>query len=259
MLMYFPVPALQDLQPKDWITLIASLSAFTFSALSYWQRSGDSKIGIRKQLTDTIQRLTDINTSVAKYHALSKAKRDLEFPPNYVRLLNDQRRFLVRQAEFLSRRIRPLVSPFECLLIASAFDEIDDTIRAEEFFRRACDAADAIDRGIALRGHGQYLLARGRTDEGNGKFEASLQSFAGDSDHLRIYRAQTCERWAVQARGYGDDAVCERLLMRAVAEYAKLDHASRRDHEVDRVEKRLARVRAREGYDIASEDEQIST
>jgi hypothetical protein len=229
----------QQLQAKDWITLVASLSAVTFSALSYWQRSSAGKLILRKQLTDAIERLTDINADVAKYHAFSREKRESDFPPNYVSLLNSQRRFIVRQAEFLSRRIRSLVSPYEYLLIASAFDSLNESMRAEEFFRRASDTTEAIDRGIALRTHGRYLFGRGLPDEGRKKFEEALIAFAGESDHFRICRGHTFERWATQESERGDPECCGRLLGNAVREYTSIENPSRRGHEIGRVTPQL--------------------
>lgn len=232
--------SLQQLQPKDWITLVASLSAVTFSALSYWQRSSAGRMMVRKQLTDVVERLTDIAAEIAKYHAFPPERRQTDFPPSYVALLNDQRRFLVRQAEFLSRRIRPLVSPYEYLLIASAFDSLDDTVRAEEFFRLATDTSEAIDKGIALRSYAQYLFGRGLVDEARQKFDKALLAFNGDSDGLRAHRGHTCERWAAQERAWGDAESREHLLKRAIGEFSRLDNPSRRSHEVARINRQLA-------------------
>jgi len=230
---------LRRLQPKDWITLIASLSAFAFSLLSYWQKSAEGKIGLRKQLTDLIEKLTDISTEAAKYFGLPMSKREADYPPNYVRLKNDQRRFMVRQAEFLSRRIRRLVSPYEHLVIAGAFDSIDDTVRAEEFYQRASRAKDLLDRGIAIRGYARYLFNRGRPSEGRQKYKEAVRVFAGESDYLRMYRADTYERWASQEREWGDPTASLQLLRHAIEEYSRLDNPSRRDHEVGRVEAQL--------------------
>src|SRR5258708_35371352 len=87
--------ALATFQTRDWITLVASLGALILPVLTLCQKSGESRLALRKQLTDLLEKLTELNTEVAKF----RTKRD-DYPANYIPLLNDQRRFLVRQAAF---------------------------------------------------------------------------------------------------------------------------------------------------------------
>src|SRR5262249_2040551 len=146
-----------------------------------------------------------------------------EYPPNYLGLIADQRRFLVRQAEFVSRKIGGLVSPYEYLVIAGAFDAGGDTEQAERFFGRGINQADnAPDPGMAMRGFARYLFARGQVDEGRAQYERAIAAFAGDTDRWRFYRGNTYERLASQEHEWRDAARAEKAWQLASAEFGSL-------------------------------------
>ena len=151
------VAFLNKLEAKDWITMVASLIALAVSVLSYRQRSSEGRLALRKQLTDVLEKLSEMNTEAAMH----RLKPD-EYPVNYGGLLNDKRRFLVRQATFLIESVGNLVSPYEYLLVAGAYGDINDTFQAEAYFVQAMHASDdPIDKGIAIRGFARFLFAQG--------------------------------------------------------------------------------------------------
>jgi hypothetical protein len=220
--------------PKDWITLTASLLAILLSILSFRQRTGEGRLALRKQLTDLLEKLTELNTEIAKFRHL-RSKKD-EYPPNYDRLLNDQRRFLVRQAAFVASQIKDMISPYEYLVMAGAFDGVDDAFQAERYYQLATsNADDPLDRGIAVRGYARYLFIHGRTEEGRTQFIKAVECFNGESDLLHHYRADTYERWANQERDWSSEVEVNRLLEQASTEYGKLNNPTRRKYETERV------------------------
>lgn len=239
--------ALQDfsaffssLETKDWVTIGVSTAALLVSALGYVQKSVEGKLALRKQLTELLEKLTDLNTEVAKFRALSSKGKADEYPPNYVGLLGDQRRFLVRQAEFISRRIKRLVSPYECLAIAAAFDGVNDIFQAEHFYKRAIDSASPpLDKGIAIRSYARFLLGRGRLEEGRKEYSLALTTLKGGSDHLRESRGDTYERWADQEREWGNKEESDRLMREALREANTIDHPGRKSFQVSRLSERL--------------------
>src|SRR4051812_5995225 len=95
------------LQSKDWITLLASVSALIFSLLTFRQKKGEGQLALRKQLTELLEKLSELNTEISKYRSAQSKQND--YPANYVALMNDQRRLLVRQADFMSSKIPKLV------------------------------------------------------------------------------------------------------------------------------------------------------
>jgi hypothetical protein len=107
-----------SLEPKDRVSFAASGSALVFSLLSFFQKRSETSQARRKQLTDVLQKLSDLNTERAKFKSLEKKEG---YPPNYSNLIDDQRRFLVRQAAYISQNVRRFVSPYEYLVMAGAF------------------------------------------------------------------------------------------------------------------------------------------
>ncbi|PSL45452.1 hypothetical protein CLV51_104154 [Chitinophaga niastensis] len=72
--------------------------AIIFSAVTLIQKIVESNRGLRKQLTDILEKITSINIESEKAKANS-----VGFPANYQGLLNDQQRFFVRQAAYLAK------------------------------------------------------------------------------------------------------------------------------------------------------------
>ena len=220
-------------QAKDWITLCASLSALFFSILTYRQKSGESRLSLRKQLTELLEKLTDLNLEAGKYR-----NKKTDYPTNYLGLLNDQRRFFIRQAEFVAEQIPALVSPYEYLVLAGAFDETDDTPQADKYFNLAiASTSKKFDQGIATRGYGRFLFVQGNLQEARLKIEAAIQCFVGEDDRSLIYTANSYERWAALEDEWGDPLERLRLLGKAIEFYDKLSNPTRRSAEVSRVRK----------------------
>jgi hypothetical protein len=230
--------------PKDWITFLASIFALLFAFISYRQKISENKNALRKQFTDVIERLSDLKFEIAEFGNLHHAEA-AKLPDDYVIFKNDQRRFFVRQAIHLVRRIPKLVSRFEYLLIAEASDAVDEFTQAEIFYKRATrrslfsklTGTKRVERGIALRNYARYLYVD-RQDFAERKFREALAEFAGDNDRLRSNRARTYEIWA-EAAAERDPAAAGKLLDRAIAEYQRFDSAARRTQATERVNKKL--------------------
>jgi hypothetical protein len=231
---------LKHLDPKEWLTLAVSFSALAVSFLSFRQRATETTLGLRKQLTELLEKLTTLNKEEAVFRYLRDTPKGKEYPPGYVGLLNDQRRFFVRQAEFVSRRVKKFVSPYEYLVLAGAFAAIDDTVQAERFFEKAAKAPDLVDRSIAIRGYARYLFSRGQIADGRTRYQEALRILVGDSEHLKSRRADTYERWGTQEREWGSPEGADRLLALAVREYSGIANPERRRYEIDRVQRLIA-------------------
>jgi tetratricopeptide (TPR) repeat protein len=218
------------LEPKDWATLIISVTALFFSILSFRQKAGEGRLALRRQLTDLLEKLTEMNTEIAKSNHLKE-----EYPPHFGRLLNDQRRFLVRQAAFVASKISDLVSPYEYLVVAGAFDGVDDTYQAERFYQLATKADDPLDRGISIRAYARYLFNQGRAEEARRYYSEALNCVKGESDRQRHFRGDTYERWATLEREWGNVEDASKLLKEAASEYGALAHPGKRTFEVERI------------------------
>jgi hypothetical protein len=179
---------------KDGITLAISVAAFTISSLGYFQKRTESKQVLRKQLTDVLKELAELNLKVASFQALEKKDG---YPSNYTGLISDQRRFFVRQAAGLSDVLGDrMVSPHEKNLIAGTFDNMDYVEEAARFFKSAAENSSGIDRGLALRNYGRFLYNQGLFADGEKQFNDSIAAFAGSDDRNCYYRCTTYQRWA---------------------------------------------------------------
>jgi hypothetical protein len=225
------VDFLSDLQTKDWITLLVSSSALVVSIASFLQKTRENRLALRKQLTDLLEKLTDLNVEAGKF----RASKD-SYPSNYLGLLNDQRRFLIRQASSIVNQIKDLVSPFEYLLIAGGFDEIDDP-QSTTFFELAISSArNPVEQGIAIRGYDRYLFSHGQLDEARRRYKQAIVAFTGTSDRLCVYRTDTLERWPAHEREWHFPDEANVLLDRAIRECDTLSNPTRRKRDIERLQ-----------------------
>ena len=249
--MHFDVtPYFKDWPPKDWVTLIASLSAFVFSFLAYLQKTAETKQSRRKQLTDTLKELSEINMKDSTF----RATRDKDnLPKNYVAILSDQRRFLVLQASSLAEDLGDNVSPHEHVLIAAAFDAIDFVEDAERHYRAALKLKqNSIDEGMALRSYARFEFRQGQFEASRANYQKATMTFSGAADRLRQYKVETYRRWAeLEFKVARDPQESLRLLHDAIQESENFQDEDRRETEVKRTEDLISEVNKWISRDLA--------
>lgn len=218
---------------KDAATLIFSLAAFTLSAWTFMQKQGEAKGALRKQLTDIIEKLHDLNVESSKS---TDEKLGQQYPKNFGRLLSDQRRFLVRQAKYISEQIPRLVSPYELMVIAVGLDEIDDGSEAKKWFARATAKADnPFDEVIVRRQLARALFRSDQITEAREQFLHASKVLRGVSDREIIYTGDTFERWARLEADYGSQTQASQLLQAAKQEYSRIAAEGLRKRQMDRL------------------------
>jgi hypothetical protein len=186
--------------------------------------------------------LTDLNTEGSKYDSL---KDKTGYPGNYRGLINDQRRFHVRQAAYLTKRVPELVSPYEYLVIGGSFSDVEDIETAEQFYQRASRSPsrqherespdETFDQVIALRGYARFLFLQARLEEGRQKFHEALLLLPKTSETTLHQRGDTYERWARTECDFGEATQYVPLLRSAISEYESLKLQRRRQQEIARV------------------------
>lgn len=208
----------RHLEPKDWVTLIGTAIALIFSTASLLQKHFEGKLAVRKQLSDILIKLSELNLLITKARV---SEEETGKPDRTVGPLSDQRRYLVRQAAFLADRLGDDVSTYEYLMIAAAFDAADDTWQAESYFRRATTtkSADPISAGLARRALARFLYHEGDKEAGRAMYREAVATFGSQGDRARFYRGQTFERWAGQEAEWGNPAEEKELMQFALAEY----------------------------------------
>lgn len=230
---------LAGLETKDFFTLFLSFLAIIISVSSYIQKKSENQISLRKQLTEFLEKLTEINLESAKFmHQRLNSKDDL--PPDYVKHLNDRRRFLVRQAAFIADKLenKDMVDGYEYLLLANNFNVTDDLKRAEKFFKEAIKSNVKLDRGMAHRKYGQFLFTLNRKKEAEEQFKNALKCFDDENDRIRHFRGDTYERWANLEREWKNNSASENLLKQAADHYQTLDNPAWRHFELKRLNRK---------------------
>ena len=236
--------------PKDWITLVTSVAALIFSLLSYFQKSGDSKTALRKQLSDTLKEITEINTKDATFR-FSKKKED--YPPNYIGLLNDQRRYLVRQAGWITDRIGRLVTPFDRVMIAGTFGNMDYPDEAERFYKSAMKMKQSpVDKSLTFRNYGRFLYRIGRREEALTMYCKAVEAAPENTDQGRYYRGEAWLRLADDQKEVGDSKdTIHKTLEQAKAAFSSITRPGKKAVEIARVEEKL---KALESDDLVVSD-----
>jgi hypothetical protein len=190
------------LEVKDVLTFSLSMLALSLSILSTYistrQKKFETQRTLRIQLTDVLGKIAALNLELAKIPVTGASASGLT--TGMKGHLIDQKRFLVRQATYISDQIPQLVSPFEYLLIAGTFADIQDVYRAEQFFRKAIEhvGQDDLDLGIITRGFARFLFTYGEPDLAREQYSAAVGIFSGDSDIMKDYRGDTYLRWGIQ-------------------------------------------------------------
>lgn len=218
---------------KEIVALILSGAAFSISLLGYFQKSSEKRLGIRKQLTDSITKLLELNTELSK---ANDPKLKANYPANYGSLVADQRRLMVRQSKFLADKISKEVSPYEKMVIASGFDEIDDPIQAEDLFKQAmAETAGNFERVIVHRQYARFLFRQGREEDGRRQFEMAAGLLGSASDRHRIYNGDTYERWARAEKEMGDRTKFAELTKRATEQFSAMKQSTNKTRLLSRV------------------------
>ena len=220
------------------VALVLSGFAAVLSTITFIRKERVDRLAIQKQLTETVQKLAELNAETAKFFALPPEDR-AKLPPRYVRILHDQRRVFARQADLLAEELDGRLTSYESLVIAGAFADIEDYERAERHFAAARNTSDVIDYCIACRRYAAYLFAAGNLAGGRAWFEHAAKSVEGDTDRLVSYRADTLERWAIEEQRWCEFDAAVELLAAAKTDYDRLQHPRKREDEGARIERMM--------------------
>jgi tetratricopeptide (TPR) repeat protein len=225
---------------KDVATIAVSTLAFGISVLTLSQKTNESKVGLRKQLTDILEKLHETNVENTKANDPNFRS---SYPQNYGRLISDRRRFLVRQAKYISEQIPILVSPYEMMFIAVGLEDIDDASEADKWFQRAIrKASTEFDKVIVRRQYGRSLFRNGQFVDAREQYKAALNIFRHTSDKHLIYQGDTYERWAGMEADCGDPREASRLYDRAILEYERIRADGLRERQLQRAREASAKL-----------------
>lgn len=229
------VDGLRDL--RNILTAFGIGLTVIFGVITYWQKTHDKQIGLRKQLTEILEKLVNLNIEIAKY----KIERELlsnKLPENYGGLINDYRRFFVTHAAAIVAEM-PKSKTFshELSLIAQAFDNIDDNLNAEKFFNKAIERAEnTVDKILSSRSYARYVFNKVDRRSGDEMFNKIINSYENEtSESIIYYRAETYKRWGTLYKGI-NEIEYKRLMGLAKLEFSKLKNEITKNGEIKRID-----------------------
>jgi hypothetical protein len=205
------------------VTIVISIIALSVSVLTAYfnsrQKKFETQRTLRNQLTEVLGKIATLNLELAKIPQEGQSASGLT--AGMRGHLVDQKRLLVRQANYITDQIPELVNPFEYLIIAGGFVDIDDTYQAEEFFRKAIVQAgsEQVNLGIVTRNFARFLFSQGETERAREQYSVALGVFSGESDISKFYRGDTYLRWGSQELDWSYRENANQLFECARAEF----------------------------------------
>src|SRR5262249_17341163 len=219
---------------RDYIATSAATIVFIIGIFTFTQKRTEFKSTLRKQLTEYIAKIHDLNVEQGKSRAPNKKG---DYPPDFNRLIMDQKRFVARQMDYLANKIPNMVTPYEWMVIATSLDDIGDLDQAEKYFKNAflSHSRNDFEKIILARQYASFLFRNSRIEDGRRLFSFAVNLITGNVPRHIIYRADTFERWARAEADFGDRKAVSALLDLAQTAYARLRNSSEKDRFISQI------------------------
>jgi tetratricopeptide (TPR) repeat protein len=225
---------------RDYIGTSAATAVFMIGLFMFTQKRTGSKTTLREQLTDYIAKIHDLNVEQEKSRAANKkgdyeksraANKKGDYPPDFNRLIMDQKRFVTRQMDYLANKIPNMVSSYEWMALANLLDDIGDLAQAEKYFKKTflSYARNDFEKIIFARQYARFLFRIGRIEDDRRLYLFAVNTGKGNGPRNITYLADTFERWARAEADFGDRKRVSALLDRAQSTYARLRNSSEKD------------------------------
>ena len=185
------------MEPKDYFTLLLSLSALGISVFTLFQKVSETKRMIRTLLADIVSKLISAETEIKKLDvAISNAKAEDTTGLRSIRnTVRQQRDSMSRQAHYLITQVPKLVSDIEYAAAARAL-ATDDPELADKYWNRAIEVSKGLGLGKHRRSYAIFLYAQHDYKSGQGQFEQAVKSLAPGGDNHRWETMWTYLNWA---------------------------------------------------------------
>jgi hypothetical protein len=225
--------------------LLASV-AIILSLIALLVTTANNRLTRRQSLTETIDELAKIQIAVLELQKDEGHKTERGVSIRRVHGL--QRRFYAQLGtELISKLPTRLITDIDYNLLATACNDSSLPLLAEEHWN-ACVAKSADNPSLLAmnrRGLARFYFLQGRVGEGRKHYQESLDVPLPDNyDALTRLRADTYRMWARQEIDAGFPAQGEHLVQLALAESAKIKHATSRQEQQEYIA--LLRVKLKE-------------
>lgn len=188
------------METKDIIAILISILAFVLSLaatiISIVRGKYEKERAIKKEITDTLEKIVSTSLDVAKiYH--ESAEKDPSYYQTVVSILSQQNTFLLRQATYLADQVPDLVTFIEYNTIAAATANSGDFMSADKLYKKAIDVSpNNYYRSLALRSYAGYLFVQHRLEEAREHFSRSVSLVTGGDNFARYTNGFTYQMWA---------------------------------------------------------------
>jgi hypothetical protein len=229
---------------KDYILIAISVSALTLSLISLIvtliQKNRETKRGIRKTLTDTLESITKINIETTKLRASKDIANDSEASISLRRMYNSQRRVLIGHADFLILRYDKLATEIDCNILAGAYATIGDQDKAEYFWKRTVEKSISLPiKVMNLRGFGTFLFSHGKEDQGRAIFNEAVTLDLTENDENKIIIIDTYLMLCDLETDFGNKENYDSSLIQAMAIWSTIVNKGRKDEIFKRMQRKL--------------------
>lgn len=194
----------------SFISLVVSTIAII---ITLHQKKYEIERTLRNQITEVIEKLVSVALEHDKiWFDSGKLKNDPQQQALRARL-NDQRRFLVRQAVYLIKQKPKLISDIEYLTVAEAFSHLRDYALADIYWKKAIQASpDDYYKSTNLRNYARFVFSQSSPEMGRQLYQESLSLLSKNSDRDRYLKGETYQRWALMESEFGFLGEAERLF-----------------------------------------------
>ncbi|MGK9185340.1 hypothetical protein KXS12_24285 [Priestia filamentosa] len=177
------------------IKVIVPIIAVIVSVLSIFisvnQKRYETERTIREKLTDTFNKITELDIEFIKL------EDNINKNINLTRVFNQKRRFLVKQALYFSSKIETLVSDAEFALLAGTLERFGDIEEADYYWKKSIERSSNRSTKIYnIRGYARFLFTTIDSSKGRKKYQEAIDLASKENDRDFYDIAETYILWA---------------------------------------------------------------
>jgi hypothetical protein len=224
------------LEPKDVVTISISGIAFLLALGTFFfnvfHKYRDNQRAIRKEVTDVIKELVEVNLSFAKLNNELIGKPINNFLIDQRRAYNSRRRYLIEHGVFLIRKVPRLVSDIDYVILANACMHNGFLERSEDFWLKAIGKSIThYSKALNLRGHAQFQFHSGNPEKGRALYNESIDTIENDPSDINLETiSDTILFWAKMEYDNNEQQKASDLFQQSIVYANRIINNSRRSN-----------------------------
>ncbi|WP_429844365.1 tetratricopeptide repeat protein [Brevibacillus sp. FIR094] len=183
---------------KDIASVVALVISLVSLFISLRQKKHETERTIREKLTDTFTKITAMDVE------LIKLEMNINKNINLTRIFNQQRRFLVNQAQYFLPKIERLVSDSEYALLANTLERTGDLESADYYWRKSIEkSSNKLNKIYNIRGYARFLFKFKNFNQGRKMYQEAVDMSTRENDKDVYDLADTYILWGALEREHG--------------------------------------------------------